>query len=73
MVSVGASSTVLGVDDRMMMMVLGALLLVMGPVKGWWLAFVDADRNGTKMRLRGYACQSIGCSGWRISLWKTEL
>ena len=65
--SVGADSTVLGVDYRILVIVWGALLLVLGPVKVWWLAFVDAERNGTKMRLRGSAFQRIGCSGWRSS------
>ena len=55
---------VLGVDDKMLVMVGRALLLFMGPVKGWWLDFVDSDRNGTKMRLRGSAFQRLGCSGW---------
>ena len=65
--SVGADSTVLGVDYRILVIVWGALLLVQGHVKVWWLDFVDAERNGTKMRLRGSAFQRIGCSGWRSS------
>ena len=71
--SVGADITVLGIDDMMLLIVWGDLLLVLGPVKGWCLAFVDADRNGTNMRLRGSACQKIGCSGWSSLFWKSEL
>ena len=47
MVSVGDTSKVLGVDYRMLVMAWGVLLLVLVPIKGWVLAFFEADISGT--------------------------
>ena len=65
--SLGADITVIGVENRMMVMALGSLRLVLGPVDGWGIDFLEAYINGTEMRICGSARQRIGCGGWSSS------
>ena len=65
--SLGADITVIGVDNRMMVMALGSLRLVLGHVDGWRIDFLEAYRNGTEIRICGSARQRIGCGGWSSS------